>query len=231
MKRYLALSAAAHGLLLTALLFWGVTKLEIPSPGAVLVRLVAWEGDRAGEPGSPEKKVSQTEAPRPAEPVAKPPSKKAPAPTPGAVAPVRAAEPAPAPAARAGISSETSAVRTDTEAAGTAGGAVQVALVPGQGRGSGGTGERDLRIAIIQDRIQRALVYPRKARRRGIQGTVHVRFDLTEAGHVRTLRVARSSQERLLDRASMETVRRAQPFPYVEGALVVPVVFRLTGAR
>jgi protein TonB len=229
MKRYLALSAAAHGLLLTALVFWGVTTLEVPSPGAVLVRLVAWEGNRAGEreeAGAPAGEVSGAEAPRPAEPVAKPLPKKAPAAAPRAVPRVRAAESLPTPTARAGTAPEPVPARTSTEAA--EGSAVRVAGLPGRG---GGAGERDRRIAIIQDRIQQALVYPRRARRRGIQGTVHVQFDLSESGRVRTLMVARSSRERLLDRASMETVRRAQPFPYVEGSLVVPVVFQLTGGR
>ncbi len=228
MKRYLALSAAAHGLLLTALLFWGVTTLEVPSPGAILVRLVASEGDRAGEreeAGAPAAEVSGTEAPRPA---AAP--KRAPAPAPRAVPRVRAAEPSRASAARTGAAPERTVVGSGTEAAGAGGSAVRVAGLPGGGGGAA-AGERDRRIAIIQDRIQQALVYPRRARRRGIQGTVHVQFDLSESGRVRSLIVARSSQERLLDRASMETVRRAQPFPYVEGSLVVPVVFRLTGSR
>jgi TonB family protein len=225
MKRYLALSAAAHGLLLTALFFWGVTTLEVPAPGPVLVRLVAWDGGGGREAAdTPAVEAAGTEAPRPA---AKRPPKKAPAPTPRA----RAAEPSPASPARIGTALEPTPARTNTDAAGAGGHAVRVTALLGRGGGGGAGGERDRRIAIIQDRIQRALVYPRRARRHGIQGTVHVQFDLTEGGRVRTLIVARSSQERLLDRASIETVRRAQPFPYVEGSLVVPVVFRLTGSR
>lgn len=104
------------------------------------------------------------------------------------------------------------------------------------GAGSGGSGsgaqdetDRDHRIAIIRQRIQEALVYPRAARRRGIEGTSHVQFDLTGAGRLRTFALVRSSGKKLLDDASLRTVERAQPFPFVDGTLVVAIVFRLSG--
>lgn len=101
----------------------------------------------------------------------------------------------------------------------------------GSGTGAALEGERDHRIAIIRRRIQEALVYPREARRRGIQGTSQVRFDLTAAGRLRTLALARSSGKKLLDDASLETLERAQPFPFIDGTLIVPVVFRLSDMR
>ncbi len=103
-------------------------------------------------------------------------------------------------------------------------------VAAGSGAGAPSEGERDHRIAIIRQRIQEALIYPREARRRGIQGTSQVRFDLTETGRLRTLALAQSSGKNLLDDASLRTVERAQPFPFIDGTLVVPVVFRLSGA-
>jgi TonB family protein len=111
---------------------------------------------------------------------------------------------------------------------GTASGVGGLAQAPGPGGGSSEK-ERDHRIAIIRRRIEEALVYPREARRRGIEGTSQVRFDLTDAGRLRTLVLARSSGRKLLDDASLTTVERAQPFPFVDGTLIVPVVFRLSG--
>ena len=106
-----------------------------------------------------------------------------------------------------------------------------VPMLPGaraEGSAAGGAASPDTRIAEIRRRIQRALRYPREARRRQLQGTAHVRFEMNKDGTVHRLALSSSSGQRMLDSASMETVERAAPFPFVEGALIVPVVFRLT---
>ncbi len=220
--RYLGYSALLHGLLVVALLTWASTAVERAGPGAVRVLLLADEGlNRIGDP--------QNAAASDSSEAGKPEAKKE-----------RKAVP-PVPRVRLLDEAETKRGGALGAAAlatmeGT-GGEHRVARrspggdFEGLGRRGGGGVVRNRRIAIIQERIQKALFYPRKARRRGIEGTVHVRFDILRDGRVDGLAVQRSSGHSMLDRASVKTIERAQPFPFVAGALEVPVVFRLTGAR
>lgn len=55
--------------------------------------------------------------------------------------------------------------------------------------------------------------YPAAARGRGEQGVAHVAFRMSRLGRVLSVRIARSSGSKTLDRAALETVRRAQPLP------------------
>lgn len=84
----------------------------------------------------------------------------------------------------------------------------------------------------IVSRLRRALRYPREAQRQRIRGEVHVGFVVSGNGQVGSVRVVRSSGTDVLDRAAMETVRRAAPFPPIpEGAgrsswpFTVPLAF------
>jgi protein TonB len=76
-------------------------------------------------------------------------------------------------------------------------------------------------------------VYPRLARKRGIQGTVILEVFVEADGRVGDLRVAESSRHTMLDRAAMKTVRRWLFEPGREGQRAaamwvrVPVDFRL----
>jgi protein TonB len=230
MKRCLALSGALHVLLLGAMVLWGMERMDGSAARVIQVLLVQGHGSRpvrgaAERPRiGPPPRVVPSVTRRPIHVARRslaPPGKNAEAhPSPAPRAPVIEAGPAPAGTA--------DGKNTAASAWGTGSG---VSPSPAQGEGEPGGTERDRRIAVIRDRIQRALVYPREARRRGRQGTSEVQFDLSEDGRVRTLALAESSGEELLDRASLETVRRAQPFPFVDGTLVVPVVFRLSDAH
>jgi protein TonB len=82
-------------------------------------------------------------------------------------------------------------------------------------------------LAQIRRRIEAAKRYPEEARREGIQGNVYVRFRVGEDGQVDALEVARSSGSRLLDEASLATIRRAAPFPPVRGWIRVPIAYTL----
>jgi protein TonB len=230
MKRYLALSGAFHALLLGAIALWGAERMDGRAARVIQVLLVQGHGTgpgraAAGRPliGPPPRAVpTMTRRPlRVARGSLAPPEKKV------ETRPSPAQPPAigagPTPAGTAG------GKNTAAPASGGTGSGASPSHARGEGEPSGA--ERDRRIALIRERIQRALVYPREARRRGRQGTSEVQFDLREDGRVRTLTLAESSGEELLDRASLETVRRAQPFPFVDGTLVVPVVFRLSDAR
>jgi protein TonB len=55
--------------------------------------------------------------------------------------------------------------------------------------------------------------YPDEARRRGIQGTCQVRFNLDRSGAVLSVELAKSSGNAALDRATLAMISRASPVP------------------
>ncbi|MEG3638073.1 energy transducer TonB [Magnetococcus sp. PR-3] len=75
--------------------------------------------------------------------------------------------------------------------------------------------------------------YPRKARKRGVQGTVLLTVEVLKNGAVKTITITQSSGSRLLDRAARRAVKRwhftpAQRGDRVEAATVrVPIRFQL----
>lgn len=81
--------------------------------------------------------------------------------------------------------------------------------------------------AVIESQIERSKSYPRPARERGIQGVVRVRFKLKPSGDVAQVEIAKSSGYDVLDAASVKTVYRAAPMPYVSGWLEVPMTYVL----
>ena len=83
------------------------------------------------------------------------------------------------------------------------------------------------RLAEVQRRIQDALVYPPRARRRGLHGTAHIRFRIDAEGHATRIETARSSGHRVLDEAAERAARNAGRLPQIYGRLEVPVRFAL----
>ena len=81
--------------------------------------------------------------------------------------------------------------------------------------------------AVIVSSLERAKTYPRMARERGIQGVVRVRFKLRPTGDVETVEIVKSSGYDVLDTASIRTVYRAAPMPYVNGWVEVPMAYVL----
>lgn len=79
----------------------------------------------------------------------------------------------------------------------------------------------------IQAALERARQYPRMARRRGIEGEVRLRFRISPTGEVESVEILKSSGYALLDSASIRTIYRAAPLPYVDGWLEVPLAFVL----
>lgn len=55
--------------------------------------------------------------------------------------------------------------------------------------------------------------YPNEARRRGIEGTSQVRFNLDRNGKVLSVELAKSSGNTALDEATLAMIRRASPVP------------------
>ena len=221
MQRFIAISFSVHALLLIALAIWEPMTFDLPMAGVVRVLLVGWEAsgapeeERAAAPGPAAEEQGRVNVA--AQPV---PPKVAMADNARARQDRRATLPvAPAEGADA---TEVS------EAALRAGIAPTFPGARAEGTAAGGAASPDRRIAEIRRRIQSALRYPREARRRQLQGTAHVRFEMNKDGTVHRLALSSSSGQRMLDSASMETVERAAPFPFVDGALVIPVVFRLS---
>jgi protein TonB len=60
-----------------------------------------------------------------------------------------------------------------------------------------------------------------------MQGTVEVRFRVGPDGSADAIEIVRSSGHRELDEASLETVRRAGPYPVVPGRIRIPLSYRL----
>ena len=68
-------------------------------------------------------------------------------------------------------------------------------------------------LARVLALIDRAKVYPLRARLAGYQGRVSLSFVVEPDGEVREVRVLRSSGYPVLDRAAVKTVLKAAPFP------------------
>ncbi len=92
-------------------------------------------------------------------------------------------------------------------------------------------GDRDARLEAIRRLIQKALVYPQAARRFGWEGTARVRFALGPDGRPSEVTLESSSQLAILDQEALAAVRRAAPYPYLKGAIVVPIVFDIRAPR
>jgi TonB family protein len=107
----------------------------------------------------------------------------------------------------------------------------------GQGEGSGSNianSADDLAGALspeqwqqLHSALEQAKTYPRLARERGIEGTVLVRFKVLPSGTVETVNIVRSSGASILDEASVKTVYRAGPMPFVNGWVEVPMIYVL----
>lgn len=85
--------------------------------------------------------------------------------------------------------------------------------------------------ALLLGHLQKYRRYPAAARARGEQGTVYVRFRMDRGGSVLSCDIVQSSGSALLDRAALDTLRRAQPLPRIpddrpaEIELSIPVEF------
>ena len=82
-------------------------------------------------------------------------------------------------------------------------------------------------IELIENAIERVKTYPVMARRRGIEGTVHVSFSINPNGRPHDIMVMKSSGFNILDKATVKVVKKAAPFPLIESRVEVPVVYRL----
>lgn len=83
------------------------------------------------------------------------------------------------------------------------------------------------RAAEIARRIQREIIYPELARRRGIQGTTLLRLRVGPNGRATELETAASSGSASLDAAAHAGAEAARDLPAVYGRVEVPIRFSL----
>jgi protein TonB len=88
------------------------------------------------------------------------------------------------------------------------------------------------------DWLDRHKQYPAAARRRGLEGSVQVRFVLDHGGHLLEKEMLQSSGSMHLDHAAMELLDQASPFPPLPGELAtdrlevsLPIEYRLVGRQ
>jgi protein TonB len=99
--------------------------------------------------------------------------------------------------------------------------------------GLNGAAVADWKSEIVM-RIMSEKEYPEEARAQGASGTAVVAFSVGASGGIRSVRLARSSGSSILDRAAVETVRRANPVPPAPagvpgGSFTVPIRFSVGG--
>ena len=221
-----ALSAALHGLVgAGAWAGWTLfdtsnteteaasLRIALGTRGAAAGAQPAEQAEQTPEPvATPD---ASTPAPVPPEPArrARPQAAQRPAP---AIEPRSLPEPAAAPAAPA------QAVTADTatmapQAAGSAGisGSQDQPDAPRTSRaddtpGFAGSFQYE---GLVLAALERAKRYPAMARQRGREGVAGIVFEIDRQGRVLDARIATSSGSRSLDRAALEQVHRAAPFP------------------
>ncbi len=84
-------------------------------------------------------------------------------------------------------------------------------------------------LAKISQLLQENLYYPRRARKRGIQGEVIVKFDLSTQAEVSNIEVI-SSSSKILSRGAIKTIQNLSmkfPKPEEKLTLSVPIVYKL----
>ena len=98
-------------------------------------------------------------------------------------------------------------------------------IIPFSGRHA--TGLSPDAVKLISMAIERVKTYPVIARKRGIEGTVHVSFKVREDGKPQEIEILKSSGFNILDKATVRVVKRAAPYPFVDMRVEVPVAYRL----
>lgn len=94
---------------------------------------------------------------------------------------------------------------------------------------------RNRYLLMLKERIEHHKQYPLMSRKGRQQGTVIVQFELTPEGEVKSCQVKKSCGHRLLDRAALQAVNSASPFPalpqeidFSDTDFVLPIKFVLT---
>jgi len=85
----------------------------------------------------------------------------------------------------------------------------------------------EARLDEIRRRVQAAVVYPRRARELGLEGTARIQFEIGADGLAREVATVQSSGHALLDRADERGALDAGRLPALYGRIRIPVRFEL----
>ena len=80
----------------------------------------------------------------------------------------------------------------------------------------------------IRRQIEDAKIYPWLALRKKISGTVFVQFQIDEKGQPIKTKILESSGSRILDQETLNTLKRAAPYPIVTGVISFPLRYDLS---
>ncbi len=94
-----------------------------------------------------------------------------------------------------------------------------------QGSGHASTSQKNRFLATVRQRINRNKSYPRIAKRRGMQGTVRVRFTILSSGHVGNITV---SGPKVFHSSAKKAVKRAFPISTKNVPVSLPKTVNLT---
>ncbi len=95
------------------------------------------------------------------------------------------------------------------------------------GNGSARSGLSPSMLELIGKAIENVKSYPMLARKRGMEGTVHVSFRINESGRPDEIEIKKSSGHSILDSATVKVVKKAAPYPHTNTRVEVPVAYRL----
>jgi len=84
--------------------------------------------------------------------------------------------------------------------------------------------------ALIRAAIEKAKTYPLIARKRGVEGTVLVSFRIDVKGLPQNVMIVKSSGYQILDDEVQKMLKKASPFPELNGEIVIPITFKLSGS-
>ena len=84
-------------------------------------------------------------------------------------------------------------------------------------------------LKVIAQLLRKYLYYPKRARKRRIEGKVHVEFTLLKNGTIEGINVIKGSKD-ILNRAAVTTIKKLSgkvPKPTESITIEIPIVFRL----
>lgn len=108
------------------------------------------------------------------------------------------------------------------------GGQTGEAVGKGKGKSAGGGKEDEKILREIWKKIDRNKRYPMIARKRKIEGTPKVSFELDANGNVKWVKLVAGCGNDLLDEAAIETVKRASPLPAYPHPITLSIRYSLS---
>ncbi|MDL1957739.1 MAG: energy transducer TonB [Candidatus Desulfofervidus auxilii] len=86
-------------------------------------------------------------------------------------------------------------------------------------------------LQLVKQKIEKNKRYPLLARNKGIEGEVLLKFEILKNGKVKSIKIVKSSHYQILDKAAIESIKKANPFPpfpkeLKENSLIINISLR-----